>query len=90
MLKIKCGEIYGYLFPERFGPGGRSVCVKLENNENSKWISLIDFERKAGKGEITGIWHLVKYAVILRQNKLYLFNFDFENQKVENSDFIAF
>lgn len=49
MFKIKCGDIFGYMFPERFGPGGKSLCVKQDEN-SSEWISLIEFEKRAGKG----------------------------------------
>ena len=61
VIKIKCGNLTGTLHLERFGPAGKSVCIKMENannnkkltaenNSNSEWLSPIEFEKLAGKG----------------------------------------
>ena len=63
VFKIKCGNLTGTLYTERFGPAGKSACIKLtsenskkkltasENNSmSSEWLSPIEFEKLAGKG----------------------------------------
>lgn len=49
-FKIICGNLHGFLYPEHFGPAGRSLCIKLDKKDKSSWISPIEFEKKSGKG----------------------------------------
>ena len=49
-IKITCGNLQGFLYPDRFGPAGRSLCIKLDKKEKSEWITPIEFEKKSGKG----------------------------------------
>jgi len=50
IIEITCGDFKGYFYPSRFGPAGKSLCVKLDNTENSDWMTPVEFEKKAGKG----------------------------------------
>ena len=36
VFTIKCGNLTGTLYTERFGPAGKSVCIKLTENSNKK------------------------------------------------------
>ena len=48
-FKIICGDTEGFLWPSRFGPAGKSQCIKLEKSDSS-WMTPIEFEKHAGKG----------------------------------------
>ena len=48
LLSVVCGELSAELDTERFGPGGRSECIRL--SKESPWVSLSKFEDVAGKG----------------------------------------
>lgn len=48
-IKILCGQTEGYFFPARFGPAGRSLCIKLQKSDTS-WMTPVEFEKVAGKG----------------------------------------
>ena len=63
VFKIKCGNLTGTLYTERFGPAGKSACIKLTSENSNKkltasehnlmsseWLSPIEFEKLAGKG----------------------------------------
>jgi len=50
IIEVTCGDFKGYFYPSRFGPAGKSLCVKLDNTENSEWMTPVQFEKKAGKG----------------------------------------
>ena len=47
-FRVNCGSLNGLLYPDRYGPAGKSLCIKVENED--RWITPIDFERLAGKG----------------------------------------
>jgi hypothetical protein len=50
-IKISCGNLVGHLYPARFGPAGKSLCIKLNSNkDNDSWLSPIEFEKMSGKG----------------------------------------
>ena len=50
IIDITCGDFKGYFYTSRFGPAGKSLCVKLDKSENSPWMTPVEFEKKAGKG----------------------------------------
>ena len=51
IIKISCGNETGFLYPERFGPAGRSLCIKLDKKKDtSGWMSPVEFEKLSGKG----------------------------------------
>ena len=50
VIEITCGNFTGYFYPSRFGPAGKSLCVKLDKSESSEWMTPVEFEKKAGKG----------------------------------------
>lgn len=50
VIEIICGDFPGYFYPSRFGPAGKSLCVKLDKSESSAWMTPVEFEKKAGKG----------------------------------------
>ncbi len=47
-FKIICGNTEGHLYPSRFGPSGKSLCIKLKPS-SSLWMTPIEFEKHAGK-----------------------------------------
>lgn len=49
-IQIGCGDLSGFLYPARFGPAGKSLCIKLDKKGSSPWMTPIEFEKKAGKG----------------------------------------
>ena len=50
IIEVTCGDFKGYFYPSRFGPAGKSLCVKLDKSESSAWMTPVEFEKKAGKG----------------------------------------
>ena len=50
IIEVTCGDFKGYFYPSRFGPAGKSLCVKLDNTDDSEWMTPVEFEKKAGKG----------------------------------------
>jgi len=50
IIEVSCGEFRGYFYTSRFGPAGKSTCIKLDKSENSPWMTPVEFEKKAGKG----------------------------------------
>ncbi len=73
---VTCGDLEGHFSVSRFGPGGRSRCILHED----KWISLTQFECKAGKSSSHNWKRTIRRKVIKKDKMSYvdhlLFNSD--------------